>query len=180
MAREKILSFGFDMKKPLTPFALFSLLLFSACHSSNGDQRPAGKDTLLVDAANPQLSSPRHNPEFRAQVQKDPAAEYNEKTGNIAGDFAVRLYQTSKTMYYRVDVEYEGLPGSDTVKLPDLGNEPHPVLQKGSDKFSCIIGFLDNDKQFRELKLVHAKGDQLKISTLRHWVVTDHYRLVSQ
>jgi hypothetical protein len=48
------------------------------------------------------------------------------------------------------------------------------------DQFSCIIGFLDNDKQFRELKLVQAKGDQLKIATLRHWVVTDHFRLVSQ
>ncbi|HEV3325558.1 MAG TPA: hypothetical protein VG052_08125 [Puia sp.] len=168
------------MKKPLTLFVLFSLLLFSACRSSNGDRRAPGQDTLLVDAANPQLPPLRHNPEFRAQIKKEPAAEYNEKTGNIAGDFAVRLYQTPKTMYYRVEVEYEGLPGSDTVKLPDLGNEPHPVLQKGSDKYSCIIGFLDNDKQFREIKLVHAKGDQLKISTLRHWVVRDHYRLVSQ
>jgi hypothetical protein len=27
---------------------------------------------------------------------------------------------------------------------------------------------------------VRAKGDQLKVTSLRHWVVTDHYRLVSQ
>lgn len=113
-------------------------------------------------------------------MSEDPVAEYREKTGHPAGDFTVRLYQTSKTMYYRVDVEWEGLPGSDTVRLPDLGTEPHPVLQHGQDKYSCIIGFLDNDKRFRELKLVHAKGPQLKISTLRHWVVADHYRLVSQ
>ena len=100
--------------------------------------------------------------------------------GKDTGDFSVRLYETAKTMSYRVAVEWEGLPASDTIKLPDIGSEPHPVLQKGADKSSCVIGFLDNDKVFREIKLVNAKGDQLKISTLKHWVVTDHYRLVSQ
>lgn len=83
-------------------------------------------------------------------------------------------------MAFRVDIEYEGLPGTDTVRLPDLGTEPHPIIQKGENKYSCVIGFLDNDKKFRELKLVHAQGDQLKITTLKHWIVTNHYRLVSQ
>lgn len=172
------------MKKPLTPFVLFSLLLFSACHSSNGDQRAPGKDTLLVDAANPQLPPLRQNPEFRAQVKKEPVAEYKEKTGDPLnnGDFFVRLYQTQKTMYYRAEIGFEGLPGEDTIKLPDLGVEPHPMLQKGKDRYSCIIGFLDNDHQFRELKLVFVtdRGKQLKITTLRHWIVSNHYRLVSQ
>jgi hypothetical protein len=184
MARKKILSFGFDMKTPLTPFVLFSLLLFSACHSSNGDRRTAGKDTLLVDPASPKLPPLRQNPEFRAQVKKEPIAEYKEKTDDPLnnGDFLVRLYQTPKTMYYRAEIEFEGLPGEDTIKLPDLGIEPHPVLQKGKDKYSCIIGLLDNDHQFRELKLVYVTdhGKQLKITTLKHWIVTNHYRLVSQ
>jgi hypothetical protein len=168
------------MRTPVKPFVPLAVLFLSACHSSVGDGRIPGKDTILVDVSHPALPPPSHNPEYRAQVKKDPVAEYTEKTGNPAGDFVVKLYQTSKTTAFRVDIEYEGLPGDDTVKLPDLGTEPHPVLQKGEDKYSCIIGFLDNDKQFRELKLVHAKGDQLKIATLRHWVVTDHYRLVSQ
>ena len=114
------------------------------------------------------------------RVKKEAIAEYQEKTGHLESEFAVKLYQTSKTMAFRVDIEYEGLPGTDTIKFPDLGTEPHPVLQKGEDKYSCVIGFLDNDSKFRELKLVHAKGAELKITTLRHWVVSDHYRLVSQ
>ena len=168
------------MKTSLTSFVLSTFLFLSACHSSAGDGPPPGKDTILVDVSKPQLPPPRHNPEFRAAVKKEPVAEYHEKTGHIAGDFVVRLYQTSKTMYYRADAEFEGLPGTDTIKLPDLGTEPHPVLQRGGTNYSCIIGFLDNDKIFRELKLVHANSDQLKITTLRHWVVTNHYRLVSQ
>jgi hypothetical protein len=168
------------MKTSLASFVLLTVLFLTACHSPAGDNRPRGKDTILVDLSNPKLPPPRHNPEFRDWVNKEPVAEYREKTGHILGDFVVRLYQTSKTMFYRADVEFEGLPGADTVKLPDLGTAPHPVLQKGTDKYSCIIGFLDNDKQFRELKLVQGKGDQLKIATLRHWVVMDHFRLVSQ
>lgn len=171
-----------DMKRPVIPFVLSAVLFFSSCHSPAGDQRHPGKDTILVDPANPQLPPPRHNPEFRTQVKKDAVGEYREKTGHVLGDFVVRLYQTSKTMYYRADVEYEGLPGADTIRLPDLGTAPQPVLQKGETKYSCVIGFLDNDKKFRELKLVYVtpKGNQFKITTLRHWVVTDHYRLVSQ
>jgi len=168
------------MKTPAILLVLSGILFISACHSSAVDQEPPGKDTILVDPSNPRLPPPKHNPEFRVQVKKDPIAEYHEKTGHILGDFAVRLYQTSKTMYYRADVEWEGLPGSDTVRLPDLGTDPYPVLKRGGEKYSCIIGFLDNDKQFRELKLVDAKGDHLKITTLKHWVVTNHFRLVSQ
>jgi hypothetical protein len=168
------------MRTPAIPFVLVIIVSFSACHSSTGDRRTPGKDTILVDASHPKLPPPKRNPEFRTRVNKEPVAEYREKTGRLEGDFVVQLFQTSRTMAYRVDMEYEGLPGSDTVKLPDLGTEPHPILQKGGEPYSCIIGFLDKDKQFRELKLVRANGDQLKITTLRHWIVTDHYRLVSQ
>jgi hypothetical protein len=167
-------------------FVLIAILLISACQfmpacqSSSADRRVPGKDTILVNLSHPDLPPPRHNPEFRTQVKKEAVAEYQEKTGRLEGDFVVMLYQTSKTMAFRADIEYEGLPGSDTINFPDLGTEPHPVLQKGEDKYSCIIGFLDNDKQFRELKLVHAKGASLKITTLRHWIVTNRYRLVSQ
>ena len=151
-------------KNPILPadmrptFVLFAALSISACHSSSSDQRVPGKDTALVDLAHPALPPSKHNPETRTQVKKEPVAEYQEKTGRLEGDFVVKLYQTSKTMAFRVDIEYEGLPGSDTVKLPDLGTEPRPVLQQGEDKYSCIIGFLDNDKQFRELKEIDRKS----------------------
>jgi hypothetical protein len=170
------------MNTPIIPFVLSTVLFILSFHSPANGQRVPGKDTFLVDPSKPLLPPPRHNPELRTQVKKEPVAEYREKTGRPSGDFVVRLYQTSKTMNYRVDVDFEGLPGSDTVRLPDLGTEPHPVLQKGGTTYSCVIGFLDNDRQFREVKLVYVtpKGNQFKITTLRHWHVTTHYRLVGQ
>ena len=126
----------------------------------------------------------RRNPEFRGHVKKEPVAEYRVKTDNPLNDlyFSVRLYETPVTMKYVAKVEFEGLTGEDTIKLPDMGKEPHPELQKGTDKYSCIIGLLDNDRHFRELKKVYVtdKGRELKITTLRHYMVTEDYRLVGE
>lgn len=166
------------MKAPIIPF-LTSLSIILFCHSRASGQRATGRDTFLVDASHPVLPPAKHNPDLRAHVKKESVAEYHEKSKH--GEFVVRLYQTSKTMYYRIDVDFEGLPGSDTVHLPDLGAEPRPALQKGDSSRSCIVGFLDNDNHFREVKLVYVtpKGNQFKITTLRHWHVSTHYRLVA-
>ena len=125
-----------------------------------------------------------HNPEYRQEVKKEAVADYKE---DIESDrlnrwsFSVHLYETHRTMDYRVRMQYEELQGEDTIHLPDLGTPPRLVLKKGSDKYSCIIGFLDNDNAFREYKLVYfSKQQELGIHTLRHYSVTQGYKLVSQ
>jgi len=126
----------------------------------------------------------KRNPELREHVSKDPVAEYKVKTDSKLNDmyFVVQLYETRETMKYRAKVDFEGLEGDDTVKLPDMGTPPKPVLEKGPEEYSCIIGLLDNNKRFRELKKVYVtdKGRQLKITTLKHYMVTEDYRLVGQ
>jgi len=126
----------------------------------------------------------KRNPELRTHVKKEPVAEYKVRTDNSLNDmyFSVSLYETPVTMKYLAKVEFEGIKGEDTVKLPDIGTPPHPALQKGPEKYSCIIGLQDNNKAFRELKKVYVteKGQQLKITTLKHYMVTENYRLVNQ
>ena len=164
--------------------AVFTLSLmtmtFSACHSSSRDPVATTDST----AAGPVLPIFKRNPEFRAHVKKEPVAEYRVRTENRLNElyFSVRLYETSLTMKYLARVEFEGLTGEDTIKLPDIGTPPHPILQKGPEKYSCIIGLEDNNKEFRELKKAYItdKGQQLKITTLKHYVVTENYRLVNQ
>lgn len=160
--------------------AVATTLAFSACHS--GGTKDAVADSTAT--SKPALPTFTRNPEFRDHVKKEPVAEYKVRTENKLNElyFSVRLYETNATMKYRVAMDFEGLTGEDTVKLPDMGTPPHPELQKGPEKYSCIIGLLDNDKKFRELKKVYVteKGQQLKITTLRHYVVTDDYRLVGK
>jgi len=161
---------------------LLATTILPACNSSTTAAQATDNDTPLAKRRD--LPMFKRNPEFRTNIKKDAVAEYKVKTDNKLNDmyFSVRLYETPVTMKYRAKVEFEGLSGEDTIKLPDLGTPPHPVLQKGQDKYSCIIGLLDNNNAFRELKKVYVtdKGQELKITTLKHYIVTEGYRLVSQ
>lgn len=155
---------------------------FPACHSSTAPAPASANDTPLAKRRD--LPMFKRNPETRPHVKKEPVAEYRVKTDNKLNElyFTVRLYETPLTMKYLAKVDYEGLTGEDTIRLPDVGIPPHPALQKGPEKYSCIVGLMDNNNAFRELKKVYVtdKGAELKITTLKHYVVTEGYRLVTQ
>jgi hypothetical protein len=149
------------------------------CHSSSTNRPDAAPDSPA--GKRPALPMFKRNPEFREHVSREPVVEYKVKTDAKLNDmyFIVQLYETKETMKYRARVEFEGLEGDDTVKLPDMGTPPKPVLQKGPEQYSCIIGLMDNHNRFRELKKVYVtdKGRQLKITRLKRYMVTEDYRL---
>jgi DNA polymerase-3 subunit epsilon len=152
---------------------------FISCHSQAAGPTASNADS---GAVKPPIEA-IHNPEFRQQVKKEPVAEYKEKANdrlNANWFFSVRIYETAKTLSYRVNMRYEELEADDTLTLPDLGTPPKPVIRKGKDEYSCMIGFMDNDNQFREYKIVKVKGDQLAIRAVKHYSVTQGYRLVDE
>jgi hypothetical protein len=112
-------------------------------------------------------------PEYRDSVRKQPVAQYQEKVDNPLNDwyFSVKLFETPKTFHYLVKLNYEEIVGEDTLKLPNFGTLPKPVIQKGPEKYSCIIGFMDKENKFREYKKVYVKGNHLKITALKHYAV---------
>jgi hypothetical protein len=157
-------------------------LYLPSCHSHSADPAAQGADTTAAAPVKALLSS--HNPEFRKEVKKEAVAEYKEKTDDKLNNwyFSVRLFETRQTDNYLIKMEFEGIEGEDTLKLPDLGTPPRPVVQKGKEKYSCIIGFMDNDNQFREYKKVFVtdNGRNLRITALKHYSVTEDFKLESQ
>jgi hypothetical protein len=155
---------------------------FQSCRSRAADNSVPNADSMATKPAAAIISA--HNPEFRAAVKKGAVAEYKGKTDDKLNDFyfAVRLFETRQTDNYLIKMEFEGIEGEDTLKLPDLGTPPRPVLQKGKDKYSCIIGFMDNDNQFREYKKVFVteNGKNLRITALKHYAVTEGFKLESE
>ena len=115
-------------------------------------------------------------PEFRDVVKKEPVAQHQEKVDNPLNDwyFSVKLYETPKTFHFLVKLKFEEIEGEDTLKLPNFGTFPKPVIQKGKDKYSCIIGFMDKENQFREYKKVYVQANRLKITTLKHYAVATY------
>jgi hypothetical protein len=158
------------MKKPMCLFLY--MLLLAACG------QPADKPATGSDPANAQkdsVTNPANKiPSERDSVRPEPIAEYKEKTENPINDwyFSVRLYETPKTFYYLIKLQYEEIRGEDTLKLPNFGITPNPVIQKGPDKYSCIIGFTDKENNFREYKKVFVKDNVVKITALKHYAVS--------
>lgn len=160
-------------KNTVALFFVSVCFCFFSCHPANKN------DSQAIDSAGkPVVINPAdHIPEFRKDVKPAPVAEYKEKTDNPLNDwyFSVRLYETQKTFYYLMKLQFEEIKGEDTLRLPNLGYEPKPAIQKGKDKYSCITGFMDKENKFREYKLVHIENnDHLKVTTLKHYSVATY------
>lgn len=85
--------------------------------------------------------------------------------------FGVKVYETPFTFQYLLEMQYEGMIETDTLKIPNFGTWPVVEVHKGADKLSCIIGFLDKQKSFKEYKMLSAKGDKLSLVTLNRYGV---------
>src|SRR6185436_12993353 len=145
---------------------VFLTLLFSMFIISCGSKEPSKSKQPVVEKK-PDTRSPADKiPAFRKEISKKAIASYKEKTDNPLNDwyFQVQLFETERTFHYLMKLEYETIHGIDTLRLPNFGTLPEPVIQKGPEKYSCIVGFLDKDKKFREYKKVYVKNEVLKVT----------------
>ncbi|AEV99324.1 hypothetical protein A4D02_33985 [Niastella koreensis] len=155
--------------------------LLLCCLLAAGCRETAPNETVKEDAskkAAPAAETPPAEkvPMYRTTVNSEPVAEYKQKTENPLNDwyFSVKLFETPKTFQYVMKLKYEEMEGDDTLFLPNVGSEPKPVIQKGEDKYSCIVGFMDNHNEFREYKKVYVKNDELKVTSLKHYSVATY------
>ena len=155
--------------------------LLLCCLFAAGCRETAPKETVKADAsktATPAAETPPAEkvPMYRTTVSTEPVAEYKQKTENPLNDwyFSVKLFETPKTFQYVMKLKYEEMEGDDTLFLPNVGTTPKPVIQKGEDKYSCIVGFMDNHNEFREYKKVYVQHDELKVTSLKHYSVATY------
>lgn len=151
--------------------SFFSILIVSCASGPSKENKPA--DTAAgKEVVNPATSIPAE----RKEVKKEAVASYRVKTDNPLNDwyFSVQLFETAETFHYVMKLEFEEITGKDTLRLPNFGVMPEPVIRKGPEQYSAIIGFLDKDKQFREYKKVYVVGEKLKVTALKHYGVSTY------
>lgn len=112
-------------------------------------------------------------PELRKTVNKKPVASYWVQMGNpkLERKFGVDIFETPFTFKYLLSMQYDAMPESDTIEIPNIGRPPEIKVIPGKEKLSCIIGFIDAKGNFREYKLLSAKNDNLRLSTLKYYAV---------
>ena len=159
------------MKSRLLQFYILHVtFLISLSCTENKKQSPS--PAVQVAETAPEISL------TRTTIQKQPVVSYSERTDNPLNDwyFSVRLYETKNTFHYLIKMQFEEIRGTDTLRLPNFGTMPEPVIRKGNEQYSCIIGFLDKDKKFREYKKVYVKNNVMRITALKHYAVTERVR----
>jgi hypothetical protein len=111
-------------------------------------------------------------PEIRKEVSKKPVASYWVQINPVLEQkFGVDIFETRKTFQYLLKMRYENMIVKDTLQVPNFGVWPKIEGRKGKEKLSCIIGFLDKKKQFKEHKLLIVKNDQLQLKVLKRYYV---------
>jgi hypothetical protein len=148
----------------------FALLLI-VCGCRNAESEKSAKpDSVIVVQSKPTVD------QYRSEVSKKPVKTFSKPIANsaIQGDFAVRLFETKKTFYYLMKIQYAEFDAVDTLKLPNFGSLPKPEIRAGSSANSCIVGFYDDQNNFKEYKLVEVKNDRVKIKALRHFAVATY------
>ena len=141
-------------------------MLLLACNSASHTNTNGDTTTSSISITET-IAQDRETPKPNA------IATYEVKLNNDLNDwyFRVKLFETNKRFVYKVTMQYQEITGEDMIEFPNLGYEPLPELRKGPSDLECIVGFLDQNKTFREYKLVSAKNDQLKITTLKRYAV---------
>ncbi|RXK86241.1 hypothetical protein [Filimonas effusa] len=142
------------------------LLLLPACN--NGEQNNKHSDSTVIIKPASQVS------EKREKVSSTPVAEYKQKVPDELNDwyFTVKVYETSATFGYRIQLQYQELRAEDNFTVPNLGFNPVISIKKGPEDYSCVIGFHDKEGLFKEYKLVTAKNGKVNIKTIGHYAVS--------
>ena len=128
---------------------------------------------ILISACSNKHSKSSIIPDVRKEINKKPVASYLITVGDprLEQKFGVEVYETPYTFKYLLLMQYQGIEETDTLKIPDFDTWPVVQVKPGSDSLSCIIGFLNEKKEFMEYKLLSAKNDQLRLTVLRRYAV---------
>jgi hypothetical protein len=144
---------------------LIPLLLLIGCSQSSEKQNSGSNKTTKL--TNDTI------PEVRKDVSSKPVASYMIPIGNpkLEYKFGVTLYETPHTFKYLMRMQYEGMVVTDTLKVPNFGIWPTVEVKPGKEKLSCIIGFLDKEKKFKEYKQLTIEDNDLKLTVLKRYGV---------
>ncbi|MEP6683976.1 MAG: hypothetical protein ABJA35_11980 [Parafilimonas sp.] len=148
-------------------FVILTMLFLLSCGTNNDSSQK--KDSVVLNYKN--------IPEERSTVNPNAVKTYAEtvKSFETTDEFKVSLFETKKSFKYLIKIQYKQLDEEDTLRIPNFGIEPSVEIEKGDSlRPSCILGFYDEKKQFRESKLIFFEDDKLKVKVLQHYAVSTY------
>ena len=146
---------------------IFKLLLLSlVLLSCNNLADTSGSSDSVVNSSG-------KIPETRSSVIPDALKIYEEtiKSFETTDVFKVSLFETKNTFQYLIKISYKNLDAEDTLNVPNFDQQPSVGIVAGDKRPSCIVGFYDTEKKFRESKLVYFEDNMIKVHVLKEYGV---------
>lgn len=146
-------------------YVVLCIVMISSCNTKPDHNNKNQGDSVVY--------STDKIPETRDVVNSNPVKVYTEivKSFETTDEFKVSLFETKETFHYLIKINYKNLEAEDTLRVPNFGEKPSVQIIKGDKRPSCIIGFLDNNKQFKESKLVFFEDNEIQVHVLKHYGV---------
>lgn len=154
-------------RKGATAGALLSVLsfagIFAACNGTTESKTKAPEEVRVV--VNDTI------PPERDKVSAAPVAAYSVKVPDELNEFqfAVKLYETPLRFRYKATVRYKMMDVKDSVDIPNFGYQPRVDVKKAEGDLACMIGFYDEEGNFRDLKKVEVINNQLRIRQVKRY-----------
>lgn len=147
---------------------LFIIALLTSCNETANNN--AAKDSVVLNYKDIPLE--------RKPVSANAVKIYSEpvKSFETTDEFKVSLFETKETFHYLIKIDYKNLAEEDTLNVPDFGISPSVEIKKGDKRPSCIVGFFDQNKQFRESKLIYFEDNTIKVHVLKHYAVATYQK----
>lgn len=110
-------------------------------------------------------------PRGRDKVSAAPVAVYSVKVPDELNEFkfTVKLYETPLRFRYKAAVTYKMMEIKDSVDIPNFGYQPRVDIKKAGDDLACMIGFYDEEGNFRDLKKVEVVNSQVRIRQVKRY-----------
>lgn len=142
---------------------VFGVVLLSC--NSNTANNTQSKDSVIYTTGK--------IPEIRKTINQNAVKTYSEtiKSFETTDELKVSLFETKQTFKYLIKISYKNLDAEDTLNVPNFGEVPSVEIKRGDKRPSCIVGFLDNNKQFRESKLIFFEDSKIEVHVLKHYGV---------
>jgi hypothetical protein len=104
-----------------------------------------------------------------------PVAEYTENLDDQVtnNDFVVRLYPTVEATVFTADIRYGGNEVHQDITMLPQSYYKRIELKKGPSEGTCILGFVDPDGKFNEMKQIVASGTSIEVKTLKEYYLSN-------
>lgn len=157
---------------------LLAISLATACEQGPKKETSGKKAGTRTSAQHQEKSQKQKAEQKKVQEPLDPHVAVASYQHNMDdewdnNDMVIQVFPSAKNDVYRLDMQYGQNKASDEVTLPPREYYQKVALRQGSTDDECILGIVDKDGKFLEMKSIKCSTTSIKVTTLKAFYISN-------